>query len=70
MPPVFIGKKELQREKRSKYPGITFDMSMCGNLQIIRTILKARKGLVALKAMAAAHMFHKILAILLQALIL
>ena len=64
MQPAFIGKNGLQREKRLKFPGITFDMSMGGNLQFSRTILKARKGLVAFKAMTAARMFQKILAIL------
>ena len=66
MPPVFIEEKELQREKCLKYLGITFDMSICGNLQISRAIVKARKGLVALKTMAAARISQKILTILYQ----
>ena len=70
MPPVFIEGKELQRDKSLKYLGITFDRSLCGNLHISRTIVKARKGLVALKTMAAARMSQKILVTLYQALIL
>ena len=70
MPPVFIEEKELQREKSLKYLGITFDRSLCGNSHISRTIVKARKDLVALKTMAAARISLKILIILYQALIL
>ena len=43
MPPVFIEDKELQKKKSLKYLGLTFDRSLCGNLHISRTIMKARK---------------------------
>ena len=56
MPPVFIEGKELQREHTLKYLGITFDRSLCGSEHISRIIVKARKGLVALKTMAGARM--------------
>ena len=70
MPPVFLEGKELQREICLKYLGITFDRSLFGNLHISRTIVKARKGLVALKTMVASRMSQKILVILYQSLIL
>ena len=43
---------------------------MCGNEHITRTIIKTRKGLVALKTMEIARMSQKILAMLLQTLVL
>ena len=49
MPPVFIEGKEQQREDTLKYVGVTFYRSLCGNEHIIRTIVKTRKGFVALK---------------------
>ena len=70
MPPVYIEGKELQRECNMKYLGITFDRTLCGNDHISRIIVKARKGLVALKTMAAARMSQKILVILYQTLVL
>ena len=70
MPPVYIEGKELQRENSLKYLGITFDRSLCGNEHISRVVVKARKGLVALKTMAGARMSQKILVILYQSLIL
>ena len=70
MPVVYIDGKELKREQFLKYLGITFDRSLCGNEHITRTIVKARKGLVALKTMAIARMSQKILAMLYQTLVL
>ena len=70
MPAVYIEGKELKREQHLKYLGITFDRSMCGNEHVTRIIVKARKGLVALKTMAAARMSQKILAMLFQTLVL
>ena len=70
MPPVFIDEKELERVNSMKYLGITFDRSLCGNEHISRVVVKARKGLVALKTMAGARMSQKILVILYQTLIL
>ena len=70
MPPVYIEGKEIQRECNMKYLGITFDRTLCGNDHISRIIVKARKGLVALKTMAAARMSQKILVILYQTLVL
>ena len=70
MPVVYIEGKELKREQYLKYLGITFDRSMCGSEHITRTIIKARKGLVALKTMAIARMSQKIIAMLFQTLVL
>ena len=70
MPVVYIEGKELKREQYLKYLGITFDRSMCGSEHITRTIIKARKGLVALKTMAIARMSQKVLAMLFQTLVL
>ena len=61
MPTVSIEGKELQREGTLKYLGITFDRSLCGSEHVSRTIVKARKGLVALKTMAGARMSQRIL---------
>ena len=70
MPPVFIEGKELQREDTLKYVGVTFYRSLCGNEHISRTIVKTRKGFVALKTIAGARMTQRILCILFQTLIL
>ena len=70
MPTVSIEGKELQREDTLKYLGITFDRSLCGSEHVSRTIVKARKGLVALKTMAGARMSQRILCVLFQTLIL
>ena len=64
MPTVSIEGKELQREDTLKYLGITFDRSLCGSEHVSRTIVKARKGLVALKTMAGARMSQRILCVL------
>ena len=69
MPPVFIKGKELQREDTLKYVDVTFYCSLCGNEHISKTIVKTRKGLVALKTKAGARMTQRILCILFQALI-
>ena len=70
MPPVFIEGNELQSEDTLKYVGVTFYRSLCGNEHISRTIVKTRKGFVALKTIAGARMTQKILCILFQTLIL
>ena len=70
MPAVFIEGKELKREQYLRYLGITFDRSLCGNEHISRVIVKARKGLVAVKTMAMARMSQKILVILFHSLVL
>ena len=70
MPAVYIEGKELKREQSLRYLGITFDRSLCGNEHISRVIVKARKGLVALKTVAVARMSQRILVILYQTLIL
>ena len=70
MPAVFIEGKELKREQYLRYLGITFDRSLCGKEHISRVIVKARKGLVAIKTMAVARMSQKILVILFQSLVL
>ena len=62
--------REKSFREKNAYLGITIDKSLCGNLHISRNIVKARKGLVALKTMAAARMSQKMLVILYQALIL
>ena len=67
---MFIESKELQRLKCLKDLDIKFDRNLCGFLHISRTTLKVRKGLVAIKTMAASRMSQKILVILNQALIL
>ena len=67
---VYNEVKELKRERYLKYLGITFDRSMCGNNHVTKTIMKARKGLVAIKTMAIARMSQKILAMLFQILVL
>ena len=69
MPPVFIDGKELQRVSNLPYLGVLFDRSLCGSDHISQTIIKARKGLIALKTMATARMSQRILVILYQALI-
>ena len=56
MPTVTIEGKEIQRVNNLKYLGLVFDRSLCGNQHISQTIVKARKGLIALKTMAAARM--------------
>ena len=60
----------MKREQYLKYLGITFDRSMCGNNQVTQTIIKARKGFVAMKKMAITRMSQKILAMLFQILVL
>ena len=70
MPSVYIEGKELKREQHLRYLGITFDRSLCGNEHISRVMVKARKGLVAIKTMAVARMSQKILVILFQSLVL
>ena len=45
-------------------------IEVCVNEHVPRTIVKARKGLVALKTMAIARMSQKILAMLYQTLVL
>ena len=69
MPPVFIDGKELQRVSNLPYLGVLFDRSLCGSDHINQTIIKARKGLIALKTMAAARMSQRMLVILYQALV-
>ena len=69
MPPVFIEGKELQRVSNLPYLGVLFDRSLCGSDHVSQTIVKARKGLIALKTMATARMSQRILVILFQALI-
>ena len=69
MPPVFIEGKEQQREDTLKYVGVTFYRSLCGNEHISRTIVKTRKGFVALKTIAGARMIQRILCVLFKTLI-
>ena len=69
MPTVTIEGKEIQRVHNLKYLGLVFDRSLCGNQHISQTIVKARKGLIALKTMAAARMTQRMLVIMCQALI-
>ena len=70
MPTVNIQGKTLSREHSLKYLGITFDRSLSFNLHITHVINRARKGLVAVKTMAAAKMPQHILLILYKALVL
>merc|ERR1711963_539653 len=70
MPAVFIEGKELKREQHLRYLGITLDRSQCGKEHISRVIVKAWKGLVAVKTMAMARMSQKILVILFNSLVL
>ena len=70
MPPVFIEGKEQQREDTLKYVGVTFNLSLCGNEHISRTIVMTRKEFVALKTIAGARMTQIILCIVFQTLIL
>ena len=61
---MFTEGKQLRREKVLKYLDITFDRSLCGNLHISRTIVKARKGLVALKIMQHACLIRRLCQVL------
>ena len=70
MPAVYMEGKELKREQYLRYLGITFDRSLCGNEHIAMIVVKARKGLNALKTMAIARMSQRILVTLYQTLIL
>ena len=70
MPTVNIQGKTLSREHSLKYLGITFDRSLSFNLHITHVINRARKGLVAVKTMAAAKMPQHVLLILYKALVL
>ena len=60
----------MKREQYLKYLDITFDRNMCGNNQVTQTIIKARKGFVAMKTMAIARVSQKILAMLFRILVL
>ena len=70
MPTVSIQGKDLQREQCLKYLGVTFDRSLSFNIHITNVIKKARKGLTAVKTMAAAQMPQHTLLILYKALVL
>ena len=61
--------KERGRFTTLPYLGVLFDRSLCGSDHINQTIIKARKGLIALKTMAAARMSQRMLVILYQALV-
>ena len=45
MPVVYIDGNELKREIYLKYPGITFDRSLCGNEHVTRTSCREIKAL-------------------------
>ena len=70
MPTVTIEGKQIERVSNLRYLGVTFDRCMCGKEHISRILVKARKGLIALKTMAAARMTQRTLIILYWALIL
>ena len=70
MPTVSIQGKTLSREHSLKYLGITFDRSLSFNLHVTHTVNRARKGLVAVKTMAAAKMPQHILLVLFKSLVL
>ena len=70
MPQISIQGQNLQREHSLKYLGITFDRSLSFNVHVSNTVNRARKGLTAVKTMAAAQMPQKTLLILFKALVL
>ena len=70
MPTVNIQGKTLSREHSLKYLGITFDRSLSFNLHVSHIVNRARKGLVAVKTMAAAKMPQHILLVLYKSLVL
>ena len=70
MPTVSIQGKTLSREHSLKYLGITFDRSLSFNLHVTHIVNRARKGLVAVKTMAAAKMPQHILLVLYKSLVL
>ena len=70
MPQISIQGQSLQREHSLKYLGITFDRSLSFNVHVSNTVNRARKGLTAVKTMAAAQMPQKTLLILFKALVL
>ena len=47
IPMVYIDGNELKREIYLKYPGITFDRSLCGNEHVTRTSCREIKALRA-----------------------
>ena len=54
MPTVSINNTVINRVETLKYLGITFNRTLSGKEHIENTVDKARKGLTALKVMAAA----------------
>ena len=60
MPVVYIDGNELKREIYLKYPGITFDRSLCGNEHVTRTScreIKARRAFCNRFELASSFLF-------------
>ena len=70
MPTVSINNTVINRVETLKYLGITFNRTLSGKEHIEKTVDKARKGLTAMKVMAAASMPQRILILLYQSLVL
>ena len=70
MPELAIKWQVIQREQSLKYLGITFDRTLSAKDHISSVVTRARRGLTAMKVMAAASMPQKTLFLLYQALVL
>ena len=70
MPKVHIAGKEIGRVHILPYLGLLFDRTLSWGALTTKTITKARKGLLAMKAVAAKGISQRILLILFRTLVL
>jgi hypothetical protein len=70
VPAIKINDLPINRVDNFKYQGITFDRSLSFRGHVDNLVLKTRKGLIALKAMAATHIEQSMLYIWYHQLIL
>ena len=70
MPKVYIDNKEINRVHVLPYLGLLFDRTLTFSDHTTKTITKARKGLLAMKAVASKGISQRILLILYQTLVL
>ena len=70
MPKVYIAGKEISRVHILPYLGFLFDRTLSWGAHTSKTITKARKGLLAMKAVAAKGISQRILLILFRTLVL
>ena len=70
LPGVSMGGEKLTRTKVMSYLGVKFDRSLSFNAHVDHVISKARKGLTALRVMAAANVEQRLLTLLFHALVL